>query len=216
MTRTTKEKPYHHGDLRATLLAAALTLAEKSGLQGVTLREVARQAGVSHAAPYHHFSDKGALVEALAIMGFEQLTARLRAAVAMIPEDSEARLTAVGVAYVHFALEQPAAFRIMFRPELRSNNEHAVTSAAITAAGQQAYQVLRDEVVSGQKAGRIRSDPPDVLTLTAWSAMHGLATLIIDGAPSWTTIEPGEADYRTEVAARVAALVIEGLRARPE
>jgi AcrR family transcriptional regulator len=215
MARTAKGGPYHHGHLREALLAAALTLAEERGLQGVTLREVARQAGVSHAAPYHHFTDKAALVEALAVAGFERLTTALRAAVAGAPEDDLARLAATGSAYVRFALEQPAAFRIMFRPELRSGDVAPVDSPAITAAGRVAFEVLRTEVVRGQTAGLLRPDSPEELALTAWSVMHGLSTLIIDGAPGWTISEDSVSAHDPGLAARVATLVIEGLRARP-
>jgi AcrR family transcriptional regulator len=208
-----KDGPYHHGQLREALLAAALSLASERGLQGVTLREVARTAGVSHAAPYHHFADKAELVTALAVEGFERLATLLRAAVAAAPADDFARLQAAGVAYVRFAQTEPAAFRIMFRPELRQT-ETGSFSTDIDAAGRRAYQVLRDEIARGQVAGLVSSDHPDALALTAWSAMHGLATLLVDGAPGWTTPDGFAASDGTDVAARVAALVIEGLRVR--
>jgi AcrR family transcriptional regulator len=213
MPSAKKDGPYHHGQLRDALLDAALRLARERGLQGVTLREVARTAGVSHAAPYHHFADKAELVTALAVAGFERLAAVLRAAVAAAPADDLARLHAAGVAYVGFAQREPAAFRIMFRPELRQT-ETGSFSTDIDAAGRRAYQVLRDEIARGQLAGLVRPDHLDALALTAWSTMHGLATLLIDGAPGWTGSDGGASSDRTDVAARVAALVIEGLRVR--
>ena len=115
-----KEKHnYHHGDLKRALLDAARVLAAQRGIDGFTLREVARQAGVSHAAPYHHFRDKAALVEALGMESYAALAEALRRARDHAKSLGAERLCDLGVAYVRFAVESPAEFRLMNRPELR-------------------------------------------------------------------------------------------------
>src|SRR5262245_4881527 len=112
-----KKRAYHHGDLRRALLDAALELVSSKGVQALTLREVARRAGVTHAAPYHHFPSKEALFAAVATEGFRDLAAAMRAALSG-RRGPFASLRAIGVAYVRFATEHPAHFRIMFRPGL--------------------------------------------------------------------------------------------------
>src|SRR5205809_439421 len=109
---------YHHGDLRRTLIDASLALVEEEGIGALSLREVARKAGVTHNAPYHHFPDRGALLAAIAEEGFGRLAQETAAARAAVPDDPLARLTACGQAYVRFAIASPAHFRVMFRPEL--------------------------------------------------------------------------------------------------
>ncbi|MBW2257316.1 MAG: TetR/AcrR family transcriptional regulator, partial [Deltaproteobacteria bacterium] len=109
---------YHHGDLRRALVDAALLLIERSGASGVTLRGAARLAGVSQTAPYRHFSDKRALLAAVAEQGFQSLSTQLREASASHEGDPMGRLRALGVAYVHFAQAQPSHFRVMFGPQV--------------------------------------------------------------------------------------------------
>src|SRR5215469_1714316 len=119
MTAADPNKPYHHGHLRRALLDAALYVLTEEGLAGLTLRAVARRAGVSEAAPYHHFASKAALVEALVVETLQQLAQALQEeaqATARTPLD---RLVAVGEAYVRFALGHRAGFQILYRPELR-------------------------------------------------------------------------------------------------
>src|SRR6476661_4198967 len=109
-----KRTAYHHGDLRPALLQASLALIEEDGIGALSLREVARKAGVSHNAPYHHFKDRGSLLAALAEDGFATLAREMAAARAAAP-DAQARLEACGLAYIRFALESRARFKLMFR-----------------------------------------------------------------------------------------------------
>src|SRR5277367_6148177 len=104
-------KPYHHGDLRRALLRAAIVIIEREGPSALSLRAVAREAGVSPAAPYHHFKDKSDLLNAIAEAGFEALGDAIKAAVTA---DTENKMGTIGVAYVKFARENPALYRVMY------------------------------------------------------------------------------------------------------
>src|SRR5271168_1175007 len=108
------ERPYHHGNLRTALLAQAARTVRECGVQAVSLRELAREAGVSHGAPRRHFPDRQALLDALAQAGFKRLGAELRGAFDRAGEDFEARLHATATAYVHFATRDAALLELMF------------------------------------------------------------------------------------------------------
>lgn len=167
--------PYHHGDLRRTLLDASLALLEEQGLSALSLREVARRAGVTHGAPYHHFEDRGALLFALVDEGFGLLLTAMRAEQAATPERPEEQLSAAGRGYVRFALAHPVHFRLMFRPELSGDK------TAQSEAGQAAYALLVDSVTACQKAGLAPAGSIELLVVTAWSLVHGFASLWLDG-----------------------------------
>ena len=167
-------KNYHHGDLRAELIAAAGGLVRDFGPAGVSLRQAARAAGVSAMAPYRHFADKDALLAAVAAAGFERFAAELDAATRSAA-DARDGLVAQGVAYVGFACREPALFRLMFGPVITGT----ASAATLRAAGEAAYGVLERAVAAVRpKAGvQARAD----LTLAAWSIVHGLACLLVDG-----------------------------------
>src|SRR5467141_936961 len=129
---STSSARYHHGDLRAACLSAALELLEEGGTTALSLRAVARRAGVSPAAPYRHYADREALVSAVAALGYRELAERLAAAHPS-PSTPE-QLASVAIAYVRFALERPALFRIMFgEPCDRDNDERVAATAAVSA-----------------------------------------------------------------------------------
>ncbi|MBF6170702.1 TetR/AcrR family transcriptional regulator [Nocardia blacklockiae] len=171
----TKDR-YHHGALREELLRACLQLIATEGLAAVSLRRVAREAGVSPGAPYHHFADRAALLAALSAQGFEALTARLTAArdSAASPVDS---LTALADAYVRFAEEQPAYFRLMFRPELVQPEK----SPEARAAGDAAFTVLAEAIAEIVRDGALPAAEADAVAVAVWSMAHGLASLSLDG-----------------------------------
>jgi AcrR family transcriptional regulator len=163
---------YHHGDLHEALVRAARTILEKQGLAALSLRGAARAAGVSPAAPYHHFPDKHALLDAVAVQGFDALTSAMNKPTAK-QRDPSARLDASGVGYVVFALENPALFRLMFgRDEQQSS-----ASAPLIEARDRAYGVLQAAVAETSPAGV--ADP--FVCLLLWALVHGIATLILDG-----------------------------------
>ncbi|MFD6390856.1 TetR/AcrR family transcriptional regulator [Nocardia sp. NPDC055029] len=171
-----KRTRYHHGDLRATLMDACLRLIESEGLAAVSLRRVAREAGVSSGAPYHHFADRAALLSALSVDGFQQLAADLAAATAAATTPLGA-LTDLADAYVRFSREHPAQFRLMFRPELSEPDKHPDAHTAADAA----FQILDDTVIEAVAAGVLPADRAETLAVAWWGLAHGLASLWLDG-----------------------------------
>jgi AcrR family transcriptional regulator len=167
---------YHHGSLRETLVRACLELIRAEGIGAVSLRRVAREAGVSPGAPYHHFPDRAALLTAIAGEGFAMLEERLVDARAAAPSPSAA-LTALTETYVRFAHEQPAYFHLMFRPELA----HPDKDEAAKEAADRSFQVLCDTVADCQRAGDVPAGDPGPLVTALWALAHGLASLWVDG-----------------------------------
>lgn len=167
---------YHHGDLRRALLDSLPELIVERGLEHLSLRELARRAGVSHGAPAHHFGDRRGLLTVFAIEASEHLAGEVRRALADVPEDAHAdRLTAVGLGYLEFALSWPAHFRVTFRPELLDMS-HPTLRAARAAAGDTLDQVLRAAERDGALDAR---DYPQV-RMASWSIAHGYASLAVE------------------------------------
>jgi AcrR family transcriptional regulator len=172
-----REKTYHHGDLAAALVEAAEAVLTERGVEGFTLRECARRAGVSHAAPAHHFGDARGLLSAVAALGFERLTEAQRVARANEP-DLKNLLVATGVAYVRFALTHPAQFQLMFQGGLLDQ-----TNERLQAAGTAAFGVYVEtySAVTGQKIETSPDKSNDPGVLREWALVHGIATLAIQG-----------------------------------
>ncbi len=176
MAKSDRETPYHHGDLRQALIDGALALInEKKDARTLSLREVARRAGVSNAAPYRHFADKDALLAALAEKGFRMLTDFLRDGVDSV-EDPLLGLQASGVAYVRFAIAHPSYYRVMFSAFQPGES----TCPELSEAGQASFAVLVEAIVAAQAAGKAKSGDPQQLAWVAWALVHGLAMLIIE------------------------------------
>lgn len=154
---------YHHGDLRTALLAAAAELLVEAGVAAISLREVARRAGVSHSAPYRHFADRDALLAALAIDGFDELAQRMK-------RQSAAGLAALGQCYVAFALEQPGRFALMFG---------GIADKSRYPQLQHAAQLLYQQLGAAVEALTPEQDQATA-SLAAWSLVHGLAKLLLD------------------------------------
>jgi AcrR family transcriptional regulator len=173
--KKTAEKPhYHHGDLRRALLDASLVLISEEGFGALSLREVARRAGVTHAAPYRHFEDKEALLVAVAEEGFRVMTARMKERMAR-ETSPDGRLAACGVAYVLFAMDHPAHFWVMFGPHFTQPPKLGPPGGDMDAFG-----LLVDAITQGQRAGVFREGEPLALALTCWSLVHGLSSLLVD------------------------------------
>lgn len=168
-------RPYHHGDLRAALLRVAEEILERDGIQALTLRAAARAAGVSHAAPANHFGDLTGLLSDLAAQGYERFGHVLAAAMEAAGADPEARMAAMGTAYVAFARAHPGLFTLMFRSERLDMTRHSLKQAADAAR-----QALRDAVL--RRAGATLT-PAQIAARAAayWSLVHGFAVLLLDG-----------------------------------
>jgi AcrR family transcriptional regulator len=171
-----RKRPYHHGNLRQALIDAALELIEEQGVSALTLREVARRVGVTHAAPQRHFPDRAALVAAVAEQGFRGLGAHVSEVRASARTPAQ-RLRAIGVAYVEYALAHPAHLRVMFSPEVADKSRHP----ELAAAAQAVHAALVDQIADAQRHGSVAPGDPDQLSFAAWSMVHGCAVLLIDG-----------------------------------
>lgn len=170
-----KPHPYHHGNLEEALLAAALELVKTVGPEGITMREIARRAGVSHNAPYRHFRDKQELLAAVAATGFDRLTESMTRAAAS-GSDAGERLRLSGVGYVQFALRYPQHIAIMFdvpKPLEKYPLAHA--------AGERAFATLLGYIADCQREGILPEGNTEQLALVAWSMVHGVAKLAIGG-----------------------------------
>jgi AcrR family transcriptional regulator len=160
---------YHHGDLRRALLDAAVEEIEASGVNGLSLRELARRTGVSHAAPAHHFGDKSGLFTALAAEGFRLLHERTSPGLAR-PDP----LVQAGIGYLAFAVAYPAHFTVMYQAQLLD-----LTDAELIRESSIASEVLREAV---RRATGVRREPAlTTQTTAAWAFVHGLATLWLTG-----------------------------------
>lgn len=171
---------YHHGDLRAALVAAGEAILDERGVEGFSLREAARRAGVSPGAPAHHFGDAKGLLTAITVRAFDGLADALEAANASTA-DRTGRIRAQGKAYIAFALANRAGYALMFRPALHNNADPALSTAA-----DRAFNALR-EAVEGpvnpeDPCGRFPETPPSAGVFAAWSIVHGYAQLALDGA----------------------------------
>lgn len=179
------EKAYHHGDLRRALLdAAEAELAEK-GPDGFSLRSVARRAGVSHAAPAHHFADVDALLKGLAQVGFERLTAAMREEQEQAGRDPAEQFKASGLGYVRFAIANPHLFHLMFGARMAGE-----IPVEMARAGDAAFSVLLNAVAKLHGQDVLRTEEGWVAVTAAWSLVHGFAHLAIGGKMRWLTEQP--------------------------
>jgi AcrR family transcriptional regulator len=196
MTEGGKPKDgYHHGDLREALLAAAEEELDEKGVEGFTLRGCAKRAGVSHAAPAHHFKDADGLLTALAAVGFARFTAAMTARQSAAPAEPRERLIALGLGYIDFAISEPALFRLMFASGRPDFDDPELQQIAMNSLGQ---------LMQGVGAVRGSADPGDKAAMldvaAAWSMVHGIADLALSGRMKFMD-EPGlaadpDATYR--------------------
>ena len=169
------DRPYHHGNLRAALLAQAEQTLRQHGLDGLSLRELARQIGVSHAAPRRHFADRQALLDALAESGFARLGAELRGAAERAGEDYEARLRAANLAYVRFAVNDAALLELMFA------GKHREQAGALHEAADRAFLVILQLIEEGQAGDVLEPGDPERIGLLLFATMQGIAALVTAG-----------------------------------
>ena len=187
-------------DLRRRVLDASLGLIASEGLEAFSMREVARRAGVSHQAPYHHFPDREAIMAAIVAEGFSMLAEDTRAAGEGAP-DAYARLNRIGKAYLSFALAHPAHFKLMFRSEWVKAEKHEEASACAEGA----FAVLSEAIAAISKAEARPMDNP--LLMMAWSLAHGLATLMLEGKVERAVGEGGDRALAEAVFDRFEAML---------
>lgn len=195
---TSKKQRYHHGDLRPALITAARTLVEENGVGAVSLREAARRVGVSAPAIYRHFANKDSLLAAVAAEGFRDLAAALAAA----SRSERDPLSAMGMAYVRFALSRRGVFRLMFGPELAKRADFP----ELKSAADQAFQWLKG---GAQARGRAAQDS-HLAAIAPWALVHGLAQLFLDGV-----LPEAQAETITAAITRPRRLAVSDAKATP-
>ena len=173
------KKAYHHGNLREALVAAARDILDTRGVEGLSLRKVAQQTGVSPTALYSHFQDKRELLAMLAIEGFESLTARMEQEAMQNSSPtagSGSQLAGLARGYVLFAIDNRALFQLMFGREIGD----LLDFPQLVEAGSRAYTMMADSVARAVQESDIL-EKRSIAATAAWSTVHGLAMLILDG-----------------------------------
>ncbi|MCG8467763.1 MAG: TetR/AcrR family transcriptional regulator [Gemmatimonadetes bacterium] len=173
---TKSAAPYHHGSLKDALVDEAAAMIAEGGVDGVTMRAIGERLGVSRAAPYRHFPDKTALIVAVAATGFARLSHRLRSVDAEAAGASLGRIRRMGEEYIRFAIENPAHYRVMYGKEALARREQP----ELRQAGDAIFDHLVDVLRAHQRSGGIKRQDPRVQAYVAWSAAHGLASLLIE------------------------------------
>ena len=202
--------PYHHGDLKEALLTAAESVLDDSGLHGFTLRECARRAGVSHAAPKHHFGDVRGLLTEVAARGFQHLTRRLKTKLRAAGDDLDAQFVATAEAYVGFAEAHPEHFRIMFRSDLVDMQSPSLMSAALATFTEMTNVIRRQrgEPEIGAESLDACMTSAQLINdiLIGWSHIHGYAHLKLEGQLAMIP-KAAQKDMLATAARRLASLV---------
>jgi AcrR family transcriptional regulator len=183
-----RERPYHHGNLRLALLAQAEETVRERGVEELSLRELAREIGVSHGAPRRHFADRQALLDALAESGFQRLGAELRAAVEGAAEDFQARLAATARAYIHFATRDAALLELMFA------GKHRDPTGSLALTAEDAFSVLLELIEQGQAGGVLEPGEPERVGMVLFATIQGIAALVTGGMVATDQIDELLAD----------------------
>jgi len=176
---------YHHGDLKNALIEAGIEILAEEGIHGLSLRKVASRAGVSHAAPYAHFTDKQALIAAISTEGYRQLYERIQAVVRQYAEDPLQQLVESAWAYLDFAIQKSAHFKITFSSAVEKEQDYP----ELVALTHQSFELVQQIVESCQAAGILSAGPSDVVAVGLWSQVHGLAALMLNGQISGMVLE---------------------------
>lgn len=187
---------YHHGDLHQQAHDQALAVLRLEGDGAISLRAIAKQIGVSAPALYRHYADRESLLAELAISGFAALRQQLLSVDQHAPR---AALIGIGLAYVAFAQSEPNLYRLMFGGRVLPKGAHP----RLDQAGLGAFNILQDTIAQGQRAGYLKPAPLALMTATAWSLVHGLSQLTIDG-------HLPNADAEPQLAEGITSLLLEG------
>ena len=186
VSRSSSTATYHHGNLQAALEDAALSLLETQPAARISLREVARRAGVSHNAPYHHFGDRAALLHALGVRAMRELVEAQEAAVDAATGPVE-RVRALGAAYVGYAAEHPQAFALVFDPEYCAPGDPDADMAPLITRNE---ELLAREVAALVREPGFAGRDPAALAAALWATVHGMAELVMLGHLPREAAEP--------------------------
>lgn len=201
------EKPggYHHGNLRRALIAAGVELLRRDGLEALSLRRLAREAGVSHNAPYMHFEDKEALLAAISAEGFQRLASRLADEMAQAGSGWQDRFMQGCECYVRFVLEHPGHAQVMFRHYDGRKHPQAAQAAV------NALDLLEGLIREGQSHGHLRTGDSRQQATAVWSMLHGIATLLAGGKMPAEVVGSLSA---AELTRRFVGQLVQGLQPR--
>jgi AcrR family transcriptional regulator len=194
---TPKREPYHHGDLRAHLIETVRQLVEEKGVDGFSISQAARIAGVSSAAPYKHFHDKMEIVRAVALEGMRRLGAAMSSAADSASAANFGKINAVGQSYVNFARAEPGVFRLMF-----GLTETHAGDPDIMCTGQETYGIVLREVAAAMPDGTSEGDV-QLRSYLLWTFVHGHSFLQIDGKVDAATMAASEDQLIAEMSKRV-------------
>jgi AcrR family transcriptional regulator len=169
-------KNYHHGNLRNELLDTAEAHLAEAGMDALSLRALARAAGVSQTAPYRHFNDKSELLAALAVRGYRKLLEELEAAGRRAGANPVEQMHSFAHSYVNYAISHPDLFKLMFGPALQPLEDHL----ELHAASRNTYELVRQIMRRGIDQGVFRDEDDHYMANAGWSGIHGLAILKVD------------------------------------
>jgi AcrR family transcriptional regulator len=171
---------YHHGDLKNALIKAGVEILAKEGLGGLSLREVARRAGVSHAAPYAHFKDKQALIAAISTEGHTRIYREISEIIEQYPDDPLRQLVLAALAYLAFGLDEPDLFRITFSGVLEQERDYP----ALVEMTHKNFELIKEIVSRCRTTGIFQEGTDELLAQSLWGTVHGLISLIQQGQVS--------------------------------
>ena len=178
-------KKYHHGDLKNALTKAGIEILSEEGVSGLSLRKVAKRAGVSHSAPYAHFPDKQSLIAAISTEGFNQLYAELDAVVLKYATDPKRQLLGGTQVYNQFALSNPDTFKIMFSGVLEKEKEYP----AFVEISRKTFERVVDIVRTCQSTKVLGPGSPEALAVSIWGQVHGIVSLMLEGQISHAVLD---------------------------
>ncbi len=176
---------YHHGDLKNALIQAGIDILSEDGLQALSLRKVAQRAGVSHAAPYAHFTDKQALIAAISTEGYRKLYDCLTLAVGQYRHEPLRQLIEAAWAYVQFALSEPAHFKITLSGVVDKEQQYP----AYVEMTRKAFGLVVEVAEACQHAGILKPGPSDQIAVSLWSMVHGFTSLVLEGQVSSSVVD---------------------------
>ena len=180
-----RKKSYHHGDLKNALIKAGADILSREGVSALSLRKVAQKAGVSHAAPYAHFTDKQALIAAISTEGYKKLHERIAQVAEQYRSDPLRRFVEASWTYVQFALDEPDHFKVTFSGMIEKEQDYP----AFVETARQTFGLVVDVVAQCQQAGLLRKGAADLTAVSVWALIHGFVTLLLENQVSHTVLD---------------------------